>query len=351
MITAGTGGPRGGRGRGQASLTRVSGVRVGHWSDSEARTGCSVVLLPAGTVASGQIAGGAPGTREWALLDPERTVDRIDAVTLAGGSAFGLAAADGVVSWCAERGIGFPTPAGPVPIVVGLVLYDLMVGDPHARPGPAEGYQACQSALGGTAAVGRGQVGAGTGATIGKWRGPGTGRDGGLGSAWAAQDGAVVAALVAVNAVGEPRGGEPELRVPWQPVGPASGPVGGQGSAGGSGPVSGSGGDPGSLPGSGPDGGSGSESGSGGGPESVGHLQSTTIGVIATNARLSKAGCLRIAQSGHDGLARALDPVHTGADGDGLVAVSTGEVDSPLETVRALAAWVVEQAVLDAVGE
>jgi L-aminopeptidase/D-esterase-like protein len=115
-------------------ITDVAGVRVGHWTDPVGRTGCTVVLLPEGTVASGEVRGGAPGTREFALLAPERTVGRVDAVVLSGGSAFGLAACDGVVRWCEERGLGFPTAAGPVPIVVGAVLYDLLVGDASARP-------------------------------------------------------------------------------------------------------------------------------------------------------------------------------------------------------------------------
>src|SRR5215471_1080141 len=128
-------------------ITQVPGVRVGHWTDAQARTGCTVVLLPPGSVASGEVRGGAPGTREWALLAPERTVARVDAVVLAGGSAFGLAACDGVMRWCEERGIGFPTPAGVVPIVVGMVLYDLWVGDPSVRPSAGSGYAACEAAL------------------------------------------------------------------------------------------------------------------------------------------------------------------------------------------------------------
>ena len=128
------------RERGPVLITEVPGVRLGHWQDLEARTGCSVVLLPAGTVASGEVRGGAPGTREWALLEPGRLVDRVSGVVLTGGSAFGLAACDGVARWCEERGIGWPTAAGPVPIVVGAVLYDLGVGDPNVRPGPEKGY-------------------------------------------------------------------------------------------------------------------------------------------------------------------------------------------------------------------
>jgi L-aminopeptidase/D-esterase-like protein len=287
-------------------------VRVGHWSDEQARTGCTVVLLPAGTTASGEVRGAAPGTREWALLEPGRTVQHVDAVVLTGGSAFGLAACDGVVGWCEQRGIGYPTPAGPVPIVVGLVLYDLGVGDPSVRPGPDEGRAACASAVAGAEAVGRGRVGAGTGATIGKWRGGDVVRPGGLGSAVARQGQLIVAALLAVNSVGEPRPPGDVLSSPRVPLAPQ--PLPAQRSAGNA-------------------------------------LQATTIGVVVTNAILDKVGCLRMAESGHDGLARAIDPVHTGADGDALVTAATGEVRAPsLETVRALAAWVVEQAVHDAVG-
>lgn len=295
-------------------ITEVAGVRLGHWSDPVARTGCTVVLLPNGTVASGEVRGGAPGTREWAVLDPRRTVDRVDAVVLTGGSAFGLAACDGVMRWCEERGIGWPTPAGPVPIVVGMVIYDLAVGDPAVRPGPAEGYAACQAAAAAPppaagapppASAGpvvvpvRGPVGAGTGATVGNWRGRADGRPSGLGSALARRDGLVVAALMVVNALGDPLGeGEGRPRV-WEPPGGAG-------------------------------------------------REATTIGLVVTNARLDKLGCRLVAESAHDGLARALDPVHTAADGDAVVVAATGEVDASREVVRALGAWVAETAVLDA---
>jgi len=147
-------------------ITEVPGVRVGHWTDERAATGCTVVLFPAGTVASGEVRGGAPATREWALLEPHRLVARLDAVVLTGGSAFGLAACDGVMQFCEERGMGFATSAGVVPIVVGAALFDLARGDPRARPGPAEGRAACEAASDGP--VEEGSVGAGTGATVGK---------------------------------------------------------------------------------------------------------------------------------------------------------------------------------------
>ena len=277
-------------------ITQIPGIRVGHWTDARARTGCTVVLLPAGTAASGEVRGGAPGTREWDLLSPERTVNRVDAVVLSGGSAFGLAACDGVSRWCEERGIGHPTSAGPVPIVVGMVLFDLMVGDPSVRPDAAAGYAACVAATAGPVPVG--QVGAGTGATVAKWQGPDAVLPGGIGSAIERAGSLVVGALVAANAVGSLRG---EDRLHW------------------------------------PEGLS----------QAFGH---TTIGVVATNARLDKIGCLLTAQSAHDGVARALEPAHATVDGDAVVAAAVGEVIAPVDQVRLLAARAVEDAIRAAVG-
>jgi L-aminopeptidase/D-esterase-like protein len=275
-------------------ITEVPGVRAGHWTNLEARTGCTVVLLPAGTMASGEVRGGAPGTREWDLLVPGRLMSRVDAVVLAGGSAFGLAACDGVVRWCEERGIGFPTPAGPVPIVVGAVLYDLGVGDPSVRPGPDEGYAACVAATAG--ALELGAVGAGAGATVGKWKGAEQARAAGVGSAARHAGQLVVAALMVVNAFGDGRDGAAGP-VDWPEVAPPS------------------------------------------------PFENTTIGVVATNATLDKDQCLLVAQSGHDGLARALEPAHSLFDGDALVAAAVGGVDAPLEQVRLLAAQAVEAAI------
>lgn len=276
-------------------ITDVPGVRVGHWTDAAARTGCTVVLLPSPTVASGEVRGGAPGTREWDLLDPVRLVDRVDAVVLSGGSAFGLATCDGVARWCEERGIGFPTAAGPVPIVVGAVLYDLSLGDPSVRPGAAEGYAACEAATAGPVELG--PVGAGAGATVGKWHGPDQARAAGLGSASRRAGDLVVSALIAVNAFGDVR-------------------------------------DPGAAPPDWPD-----------LPSAAAPFEHTTIGVIATNASLDKGQCLLVARSGHDGLARALEPVHTLYDGDALVAAAVGGVGAPVEQVRLLAAQAVEAAI------
>ncbi len=276
-------------------ITDIRGVRVGHWTHPEAQTGCTVVLFPEGTTASGEVRGGAPATREFDLLAPERMVDRLDAVLLTGGSAFGLGAADGVMRRCAEEGSGFATGAGPVPIVVTMALFDLLVGDGSVRPGPVEGYAAAADARGGPVQLGR--IGAGAGATIGKWRGPDHRRPGGLGSATVRDGDLVVSALIAVNAVGDiDDGSEPD----WPPP-PAEGVFG----AG----------------------------------------ENTTIGVIATNAMLDKVGCLLVAQGGHDALARALVPAHTRGDGDAIVAAATRTVDAVVDHVRFLAVRAVERAI------
>jgi len=294
-------------------ITDVAGVRVGHWTDPVARTGCTVVLFPAGTVASVEVRGGAPASRDLAALEPGRIVEQLDAAMLTGGSAFGLAAADGVMRWCEERGVGFPTGAGAVPIVAALGLFDLLEGDGSVRPGPQQGYDACLAAASGAVELGR--VGAGTGCTIAKWAGRAHARHGGLGSATvttaavtttaaAGTDAeVVVSALVAVNAVGDRRGPDGEIRLP---VAPAAGFA---------------------APGT-----------------------NTTIGIVATNARLTKLQCHLAAQSGHDGFARALDPVHTAGDGDALIVAATGEVDAAPGAVRTLAAHAVERAILDAIG-
>ena len=279
-------------------LTDIPGIRVGHWTEPVAKTGCTVVLLPDGTVASGEVRGGAPATREFALLQPGRLVDRLDAVVLSGGSAFGLAAADGVMGWLAEREVGFATVGGPVPIVVGLSLFDLGIGDGSVRPGPAEGRAAAEAATDGP--VECGPVGAGTGATVGKWAGRDAARPGGVGTATRRSGDVVVSALIAVNSVGFIDDGQRD-----DDPGP---PAASQRSQ-------------------------------------TERFESTTIGVVATNAVLDKGGCHLMAQSGHDGLARALYPAHTLGDGDALVALATGLVEADLTHVRALATAAVTAAI------
>ena len=281
------------------SITDVPGVRVGHWTDAAARTGCTAVLLPERSRASGEVRGGAAATREWEVLAPGRRVERVDVVILTGGSAFGLAACDGAMRWCEERGRGHPTFAGPVPIVVGAALFDLLRGDPGVRPGPEAGHAACQAASDRPPDLGA--VGAGTGAMVDKWRGLEHARQAGIGSAAEREGELIVGALLAVNAFGGLL--EPGRRRP-----PASELI---------------------VPG--------------------GPIEHTTIGVVATNGRFDKPACRLLAESGHVGLARALEPVASTLDGDALVAVSAGAVEAPLEQARILAARAVEAAVHSAV--
>lgn len=278
-------------------ITDVPGVRVGHWTDPSGRTGCTVVLLPLGTTASGEVRGGAPGTREWDLLSPERMVQHVDAVVLSGGSAYGLAAADGVSAALGAAGRGVMTAGGPVPIVVGAVVYDLVAAAGVPRPGAGAGRAALDSATDGPVALGA--VGAGAGATVGKWRGRDGATPGGIGSVTHRHGELIVSALMVVNAWGSivAAGEEPDPAGVGRLVRPAA-------------------------------------------YDGTDPRTSTTIGVVATNARLTKTECLLVAQSAHDGLARALWPVHTTGDGDAVVACSVGAeggVDADLDVVRMLA--------------
>lgn len=288
-------------------VAAVPGVRVGHWTGDG--TGVTVVLLPEGSVGSCEVRGGAPATRETALLDPTKLVEPVDAVVLAGGSAFGLAAADGVCRALADLGRGFPTVAGPVPIVPAAALYDLVESGGMA-PGPTEGRAALADALADPAvAEARGAVGAGRGARVGKWRGTEYGLAGGLGMASRAEGALVVGAIAAVNALGDVVGDDgtvvrgstaPEGAPPFPEVAPFQG-------------------------------------------------GNTTLVVVVTNARASKLDCHLMAQSAHDGFARALHPGHTRHDGDVAFACATGGVEAGLDHVRLLVAEVTAAAIRDAV--
>ncbi|MCC5952918.1 MAG: P1 family peptidase [Acidimicrobiia bacterium] len=287
----------------------LDAVCVGHWSDHEALTGCTVVLPPPGTVASGEVRGGAPATREFALLEPTKFVTCVDAVVLSGGSAFGLAAGDGVMAHLEAAGRGVPTIGGAVPIVVGMSLFDLAVGDPTVRPGAAEGRHAAEEATpffaDGVSEEGVARVGAGTGATFGEWRGEAARQPAGLGWARVRYQSVSVAAWIAVNAYG----GAARPDDPVMPDGARF--VGGLDES----------------------------------------LENTTIGVVATDAALDKVGCHLMAQAGHDGLARALRPAHAMVDGDALVALATGAVSGvSLDLVRHLSAAAVERAIRAATG-
>jgi L-aminopeptidase/D-esterase-like protein len=297
-------------------VTGLPGVRVGHWTDLHARTGCTVVLLPEGTIASGEVRGGAPATREFALLEPSKLVHRIDAVLLTGGSAFGLDAAAGVMRFCEAEGHGYPTAGGVVPIVVGMGVFDLAVGDGSVRPGLEQGEAACREAREGGFRTG--SIGAGTGCTVDKWRGPENRRPGGLGTHTIEDaDGLVVTAIAVVNAFGIvlQRGEEPPT-----PAWPRDEAEAAFRTSGPSGRLSGE------------------------------HEGSNTIvGVVLTNAVLTKADCLVVAQGAHDGIARTVHPPHTSVDGDAVVAASIGGVDARVDRVRALAVSAFAAAIRDAV--
>lgn len=286
-------------------IEQVPGIRVGHWTGEG--TGVTVVLAPAGCVGAGEIRGGAPATRESALLHQGTLVQQIDAVVFAGGSAFGLAACDGVMAFLEERGQGFPTPAGPVPIVAGAAIFDLVSSGGH-RPGPAEGRLAAEAAERG-GAMARGRVGAGRGATVGKWKGVEDGVAGGLGGAVWRQGDLVVGALAVVNAAGD--------------VVDADGTIV-----------------------------AGSTAGADGRPfPALYGATNTTLVVVASNAKLDKPQCFLTAQSAHDGFARAVHPAHTRGDGDLAIAMATGDVVASADLVRMAASEVVAEAIRDAVRE
>ncbi|HEX7085617.1 MAG TPA: P1 family peptidase [Vicinamibacterales bacterium] len=303
------------------TLTAVEGLKVGHVTLSARPTGCTVVLAESGAVAGVDVRGSAPGTRETDLLSPVNTVQRVHAVVLSGGSAFGLDTASGVVRWLEERGIGFETGVARVPIVPAAILFDLGIGDPRIRPDAGCGYKAADGAS--TRPVEEGSVGAGAGATVGKLHGRAHAMKGGIGSAAIRlPDGLVVAALVAVNAVGDI-------------VDPATGQV-----------IAGVRGEDGrSL--------LDARTLLRNGRHRARIGGNTSIGVVATNATLTKAQATKVAQMAHDGLARAIVPAHTPADGDTMFALATGARagEPDLLLIGALAADVTAEAVVRAVRE
>ena len=315
--------PDTGPGAASGGLTDVAGIKLGHYTLDRRPTGCTVVLVEDGAVAGVDVRGSAPGTRETDLLRPTGLVDQVHAVVLAGGSAFGLAAASGVVQYLEERGIGFVTPTAKVPIVPAAILYDLGVGDASIRPTAECGYRAARAATGGP--VAEGNVGAGAGATVGKLAGAGRAMKSGLGTASVSlASGLTVAALVAVNAVGDI-------------IDPRTNRV-----------VAGL----------------RSEDGTAladsrrllraAGPTQTRSAENTTLGVVATNARLTKAEATTLAQMAHDGFARAINPVHTPYDGDTIFALATGThqpagaPQTVLLQIGALAAEVMAEAIVRA---
>lgn len=294
-------------------ITEIKGIKVGHYTDKQAMTGCTAVLIEGGAVGGVDVRGSAPGTRETDLLRGYNAVERLQAIMLTGGSAYGLDTASGAMQYLEEKGLGTDVGVGVVPIVPAAVIFDLAVGDPKVRPGKAEGYLACQAATDGP--VERGSVGAGTGATLGKCMGPQHAAKGGVGTACITlPGGAKVAAIVVVNALGDaydPATGElvaaatvDGVKVPFFNALSAPGPAAGN----------------------------------------------TTIGVIATDAALTREEANKLASMAHDGLAMAIRPVHTSMDGDTIFGISTCELPGqPFMPILAAAPTVMAMAVLDAV--
>jgi L-aminopeptidase/D-esterase-like protein len=302
------------------SITDVTGFKVGHAQDLEALTGCTVVLCPPNTVGGVDQRGGAPGTRETDLLQTSHLVNQVTAVLLTGGSAFGLDAAAGVMRYCEENKMGLNTGLGIVPIVPAAVLFDLGIGDSKTRPDAEMGYQACLNAT--TDPPDEGNIGAGTGATVGKILTPKMSTKAGIGTASIdLGGGGFVAAIVAVNAFGDvidPETGEiiagargikgyaDTLKVMKTFVGKK---VMGFASGG----------------------------------------SNTVIGVVATNVKLNKEAVTRVAQMAHNGLARTIRPAFTLMDGDTCFALSSGDVEMDLNIVGAYAAQAYQEAILNAV--
>ncbi|MHB8894036.1 MAG: P1 family peptidase [Candidatus Geothermincolia bacterium] len=282
----------------------LSTVRVGHAGDREALTGCTVFFPPEGSTAACEVRGGAPGTRETEMLSPTFTVQCPNAILLAGGSAFGLNAATGVMRYLEEQGVGFPTPGGLVPIVSAAVIFDLDVGDGSVRPDAEMGYNACVAAS--TEEESEGSVGVGLGASVGNVYGRARSTRGGFGIYRFHADGFKLEVAAVVNAYGD------VVDSSGQVLGGVRGEKGGF--VGAEKAICNSTG------------------------LAPGCLQNTTLVVVATNAKLSCTEGARVALQGHNGIARAVRPSHTRYDGDTVFVIATGEVEAPQDAIEALAA-------------
>ena len=301
-----------------ATVAASTGFRVGHARDSRHLTGCTVILCPEGTVAGVDVRGPAPGSRETALLAVDKPIARLDALLFTGGSAFGLAAADGVMRYLAERGQGHPTRVKPIPLVAASVIYDLLLSEGAAYPDAEMGYAACVAARAlPLPAAAQGNTGVGTGASVGKWAGPDTMMKGGVGYAGRTGAGALVAAVAVVNSVGDvldedgrelagaraATGGWLARRTPerWLPR------------------------------------------------QSLVVGTNTTLVAVLTDAAMSKPEAGRLAQRAHDGIARAVLPAHTTNDGDTAYALAAGVRAAPFELIATLAVQCVSTAIRNAV--
>jgi L-aminopeptidase/D-esterase-like protein len=308
--------------RAEEAVGPPEGFSIGHWTDVEGRTGCTVVLTPPGTHGGVDVRGGGPGTRETDVIGPFAGSHEVSGVALCGGSAFGLAAADGVVRWLEERGRGYRTPAGVVPIVPAAVVYDLAEGDPAARPDSDAGYAACEAASAGP--PGRGRVGAGTGAAVAKILGRERSTPAGIGYAAAGSGrGQAVAALAVVNAVGDVIGkGGRILAGPRDESGEIASTAGTIAAMEG--------------------------------PPDWPRLEegNTTLVCVMTDASLDQAGCARVARMASGGVARAVDPVFSDADGDVVFCLASGDGQADRFTaiqIGTIAATVTAAAIRDAI--
>jgi L-aminopeptidase/D-esterase-like protein len=311
------------------TISDVPGIRIGHAQDNEAITGCTVVLCEAGAVGGVDQRGGAPGTRETDALHPMHLVEHVHAVLLAGGSAFGLDAAGGVVRYLEERGVGFNVRVARVPIVPAAILFDLGIGRADVRPGAEMGYKACLNASADPPA--EGSAGAGTGCTVGKILGMGQAVKGGIGStAVRLGRGVYVGAIAAVNVFGDV-------------VDPASGKIIAGARSLQKGPLQVG------TPGQFADSLQVMSTLIGRTAMGFASRENTVIGVVATNAGLTKEGANKVAQMAQDGVARAIRPAHTMLDGDTIFALSTGKRRADVNIIGAYAAEVFAQAILRAV--
>ena len=302
------------------SITDVTGIKVGHFSDTRRPTGCTVILTEEGAVAGVDVRGAAPGTRETDLLDPINTVQTVHAIMLSGGSAFGLDTATGAMRFLEERGIGFNVGVARVPIVPAAILFDLGVGDARIRPDAEAGYKACKAAT--TTAPAEGNVGAGAGATVGKLFGMARAMKSGIGTSAIKLEGVTVGAIVAVNAVGDVFESATGKIIAGARTKDGKSLVNSMAALLRGEPL----------------------------PQLLAGT-ATTIGVVATDVVLTKAQASKVAQMAHDGLARAINPVHTAYDGDTIFALATGKSSKPVNVtlIGALAAEAMAQAVVRAV--
>jgi L-aminopeptidase/D-esterase-like protein len=302
----------------EIAFTEIEGIKVGHAQNLEAATGCTVILCEEGATAGVDVRGGAPGTRETDLLNPVNLIEKVHAIFLAGGSAFGLDAASGIMQYLEEKQIGFDVQVTRIPIVCGAVLFDLTIGDHRVRPDKEMGYQACLNAR--STECRQGNIGAGTGATVGKINGMKRAMKSGLGTNALQVDALKIGALVAVNCLGDvidPNTGE-------RLAGPLNE-------------------DTRTL--------ENTEelmTGSYATPKNL-FSSNTTIGVVATNAELTKSQATKLASMAQDGYARTIRPAHSMFDGDTIFAVATGKVRADLNVIGLLAARAVERAVVAAI--